>query len=64
MISKIDIDDMGPPQIEVEEVCEQEDGTMLCTISLNAAGSSLLMEMGFNSLLVNYINKMKKDADF
>lgn len=64
MISQIDIDDMGPPQLEVEEVCEQEDGSTVCTIVVNAAGAKMLFELGFNSLLMktlNKINKMEKD---
>ena len=32
MISEKDIEDMGPPQIELEAVKENPDGSMICSL--------------------------------
>lgn len=63
MISEKDIEDMGPPQIELEAVKENPDGSMVCFLNVNAAGASLLMELGFNSLLLKGMQQFKKVTD-
>lgn len=63
MISEKDIEDMGPPQIELEAVKENPDGSMICSLNVNAAGASLLMELGFNALLLKSMQHFEKAID-
>jgi hypothetical protein len=63
MISGIDIEDMGPPQIQVEAVDENEDGSMNCLIHMNAAGTKLLIEMGFTSMLMKAVEQLVKNHE-
>jgi hypothetical protein len=61
MISEIDIEDMGPPQIELIQLREEEDGSAICELKTNAAGTHLLMELGFNALLRKALNEVHTD---
>lgn len=51
MISEIDIEDMGPPQIEMIQLKENEDGSAICELKMNPAGTRLLIEWGFIAML-------------
>lgn len=51
MISEIDIEDMGPPQIELIQLREEEDGSTICELKTNLSGTRLLIEWGFNAML-------------
>ena len=61
MISEIDIEDMGPPQIEMTGLQEQEDGSAICQLKTNAAGTRLLMEWGFNAMLLKAVHEIHTD---
>lgn len=58
MISEIDIEDMGSPQIEMIELTENEDGSAVCQLKANTAGTRLLLEWGFNAMLRRAINEV------
>ena len=64
MISEKDIEDMGPPQIELEAVKENPDGSMVCSLKMNAAGTRFLIEAGFNSLLLKSLTLFKDETKF
>lgn len=61
MISEIDIEDMGPPQIELKVLKENEDGSAECTISMNPAGTHLLIAMGFTALIKKAADEVHTD---
>lgn len=61
MISEIDIEDMGPPQIEMVHLTENEDGSANCQLKTNAAGARLLMEWGFNAMLRKAVDEIHTD---
>lgn len=58
MISEIDIEDMGPPQIEMINLQENEDGSAICELKTNPAGTRLLIEWGFNAMLLKGLNEV------
>lgn len=58
MISEIDIEDMGPPQIVVETIKENEDGSANCTIHMNPAGTHLLIALGFTALIRKAVDEV------
>lgn len=62
MISEIDIEDMGPPQIEMLNLQENEDGSANCVLKTNAAGTRLLMEWGFNAMLRKAVDEIHTDS--
>jgi hypothetical protein len=61
MISEIDIEDMGPPQIELIQLTEQEDGSAICQLKTNTAGTRMLIEWGFNAMLMKAVNEIHTD---
>jgi hypothetical protein len=61
MISEIDIEDMGPPQIEMIQLTENEDGSAVCELKTNTAGTRLLMEWGFNAMLRRALDEIHTD---
>ena len=61
MISEIDIEDMGPPQIEMIKLKENEDGSATCELKANPAGTRLLIEWGFNAMLLKVLNEIHTD---
>lgn len=61
MISEIDIEDMGPPQIEMMNLKEEEDGSAICELKTNPAGMRLLVEWGFNSMLRKALDEIHTD---
>lgn len=61
MISEIDIEDMGPPQIEMVQLKENEDGSAICELKTNPAGTRLLIEWGFNAMLRKALNEIHTD---
>lgn len=61
MISEIDIEDMGPPQIELTHLTENEDGSAVCELKANAAGTRLLLEWGFNAMLRKAVDEIHTD---
>lgn len=62
MISEIDIEDMGPPQIELIKLKEEEDGSAICELKTNPAGTHLLVEWGFNAMLRKALNEIHTDS--
>lgn len=62
MISEIDIEDMGPPQIEMIQLKENEDGSAVCQIKMNPAGARILIEWGFNAMLRKAVDEIHTDS--
>lgn len=62
MISEIDIEHMGPPQIEMIQLKENEDGSVLCELKTNTAGTRLLLEWGFNAMLRKAVDEIHTDS--
>lgn len=61
MISEIDIEDMGPPQIRLDNIKENEDGSADCILHMNPAGTRLLIEWGFTALLKKALDEVHTD---
>lgn len=62
MISEIDTESDSFPKIEVIVVEEQEDGSAICQLKTNPAGTKLLMEWGFNALLKKALDEVHPDC--
>ena len=46
--------------MEILEIKEQEDGSALVTLDLTREEQRLLIEKGFNTVLIEYIEKEKR----
>lgn len=62
MISEVDIRDWDP-QIEVENIVENDDGSATCQIRANNHGFRLLVELGFKSMLMQALDKREKEFE-
>lgn len=63
MISEIDIEDMGPPQIHLVRMEEHEDGSATCEVKTNQAGTHLLVQWGLIAMLEKAIKNEVRTND-
>lgn len=62
MISEVDIRDWDP-QISVENIVENDDGSATCQIHANAHGFQLLVQLGFNQMLREAMKLREKGSE-
>ena len=54
---------MSLPQIEVTKIEEQEDGTAKVELDLDKEAVAILIQIGFNKMLADYVFEKEVETD-